>query len=132
MKRVISGFLCALCLVSCSNSVDKDASLYLTLAEQAFNKGAYEMAREQIDSIRLKYPKAIETRREALKLRQQIDLAEAQQVVEESDKIIQQKTSLVDRMKGKMVLEPIKGTVGNYVSPAQTVDKLGIICFVRR
>lgn len=123
MKKLIYLFLAVFSLVSCENIEDK-ANSYLLLAEQAYNKGAYEVARQQIDSIRLLYPKAFKTRRAALDLRLKIDLAEGQQAVEDADLIIQQKTGLVERMKGKMVLEPIKGTVGNYVSPAQTLDKI--------
>ena len=124
MKQLISLILGLLCLVSCTDSIEEKANTHYVLAEQAFRKGAYDVAREQIDSIRLNYPKAFDTRRKAVKLRLEIDLAEGQQSVEESDRIIQQKTELVERMKGKMVLEPVKGTVGNYVSPAQTLDKI--------
>jgi hypothetical protein len=124
MKQLIFFILGLFCLASCTDSIEKKANTYYVLAEQAFKKGAYEVARGQIDSIRLNYPKAFETRRKAVKLRLEIDLAEAQQAVEESDGIIQQKTELVERMKNKMILEPVKGTVGNYVSPDQTLDKI--------
>ena len=124
MKRLTYLIIGAFCLVSCTDSVEEKANSFLVLAEQAYNKGAYEVARTQIDSIRLNYPKAFKTRRAAVDLRLKIDLAEGQQAVEEADKIIQQKTELVERMKGKMVLEPVKGTVGNYVSPSQVVAKI--------
>lgn len=124
MKRLLPLLFCTICLASCIDSIEDKANTYYILAEQAFKKGAYEVARQQIDSIRFLFPKAFQTRKAALKLRQQIDLAEGQQMVEDADKIILQKTDLVERMKGKMVLEPIKGTVGNYVSPTQTVDKV--------
>lgn len=124
MKNPIYLLLVVFCLVSCIDSIEDKANSYLVLAEQAYNKGAYEVARQQIDSIRLLFPKAFQTRKAALDLRLKIDLAEGQQAVEDADLIIQQKSGLVERMKGKMVLEPVKGTVGNYVSPAQTLNKL--------
>ncbi|MDO4215783.1 MAG: hypothetical protein Q4D12_07725 [Bacteroidales bacterium] len=124
MEKNILLFISLVCLFSCTDKVEKQANEYYVLAEQAYSKGAYEVAREKIDSIRLLFPKAFKTRRAALDLRLKVDLAEGQQAVEDADKIIMQKTDLVERMKSKMVLEPIKGTVGNYVSPNQTVDKL--------
>lgn len=125
MKRLSLSLLVIFSIFACTDSIEDKANAFLILAEQAYNKGAYEVARNQIDSIRLLYPKAFNTRKAALDLRLKIDLAEGQQAVEESDKIILQKTDLVERMKSKMVLEPVKGTVGNYVSPSQTVDKVG-------
>lgn len=124
MKKYILLFISLVCLMSCTDKIEKQANEYYVLAEQAYAKGAYEVAREKIDSIRLLFPKAFKTRRAALDLRLKVDLAEGQQAVEDADKIILQKTDLVERMKSKMVLEPIKGTVGNYVSPDQTVDNL--------
>ena len=123
MKKLILA-VCTVVLCSCTDSVEREANEYLVLAQEAYQKGAYEVAREKIDSIRSKFPKAFETRRAALKLQQDIDVAEAQQAVEETDKIIQAKTGVVERMKEQLVLEPITGTVGNYVSKAQTVDKI--------
>lgn len=119
-------FACGLLmlLASCKDSIEQEASAHLLLATQAYQKGAYQVARDEIDSIRLNYPKAVQTRREAMQLRLQVDLAQGQQAVEEADKIIQQKTEMVERMQSKMVLEPQHGTVGNYVSPLQTVDKI--------
>lgn len=114
-----------LVLASCQDNIEQKANEYLLLAKQAYNKGAYEVAREKIDSIRLLYPKAFEARRQGLELRLKVDLAEGKQAVAQADKIIQDKSGLVDRLKSKMVLEPRKGTVGTYVSPLQTLDKIG-------
>lgn len=124
MKK-IGFFLLWVCLLAaCTDSIEDKAQIHYRLATQAFEKGAYDVARNEVDSIRIQYPKAIQTRKQALKLRLQIDLAEGQLAVEQSDQIIQKKTDLVERLKSKMVLEPQHGTVGNYVSPAQTVDKI--------
>lgn len=112
-------------LMACTDSVEEKAASHLLQATLAYERGAYAVAREEIDSIRLNYPKALQTRREALQLRLKVDLAEGQQAVEQADRIILQKTELVDRLKTKMVLEPQHGTVGNYVAPEQTVDKIG-------
>lgn len=125
MKKIGLFLLLIGLMTACKDSIEEQAQVHFQLASQAYAKGAYDVARSEVDSIRLLYPRAIQTRKEALQLRLEIDLAEGQQAVEEADKVIQKKTDLVDRLKGKMILEPQHGTVGNYVSPSQTVDKIG-------
>ena len=88
MKKYILLFISLVYLMSCTDKIEKQANEYYVLAEQAYAKGAYEVAREKIDSIRLLFPKAFKTRRAALDLRLKVDLAEGQQAVEDADKII--------------------------------------------
>lgn len=125
MKKTSLLILLVLYLVSCSESKEKDPDRFLQLAIEAYNRGAYDVAREKIDSIRMRYPKALQTRREAMNLRLKVDLAEGKQAVIQADQIISQKQDLVERMKKKLVLEPMKGAAGNYVSPLQTLNKIG-------
>ena len=70
-------FLACLCctLFSCSN-VEKKAGERLQTARAAFERGDYSEAKMQIDSIKILYPKAFETRREGIGLMQQVELKE--------------------------------------------------------
>ncbi len=75
MKK--AAFLACLCctLFSCSN-VEKKAGEKLQAAREAFERGDYSEAKIQIDSIKILYPKAFETRREGIGLMQQVELKE--------------------------------------------------------
>ena len=70
MKK--AAFLACLCctLFSCSN-VEKKAGEKLQAAREAFERGDYSEAKIQIDSIKILYPKAFETRREGIGLMHQ-------------------------------------------------------------
>ena len=73
-------FLACLCctLFSCSN-VEKKAGEKLQAAREAFERGDYSEAKIQIDSIKILYPKAFETRREGIGLMQQVELKEQEE-----------------------------------------------------
>ena len=67
MKRTL--LLSVMILVlSCADNVEKNAQKHLDTAHKEFSSGNYNIAKQEIDSIRILYPKAFETRRQAIKL----------------------------------------------------------------
>ena len=114
MKKVT--LLACLCctLLSCEN-VEKKAGEKLQTARAAFERGDFSEAKMQIDSIKILYPKAFETRREGIGLMQLVYL----------DSLLQQKQGELDALKGKFTLE--KDTeyqqIGNYLHPSQVIEK---------
>ena len=80
MKK--AAFLACLCctLFSCSN-VEKKAGEKLQAAREAFERGDYSEAKIQIDSIKILYPKAFETRREGIGLMQKVELKEQEKTL---------------------------------------------------
>lgn len=125
MKKLIAGLCAALLLASCGNDQEKKANEKLTAARAAFERGDYNDAKMQIDSIKLLYPKAFDTRKEGIKLMQQVELEEQQQSLIYLDSMLQVKTKELEAIKGSYVLE--KDTAyqktGNYFWPTQTVEK---------
>ena len=77
----------ALC-VSCGPNVEKLATARLDNAKQLFSVGNYNVAKQEIDSIRILYPKAFEARRQAIRLMQQIEEAEQMRAIEYEDSLI--------------------------------------------
>ena len=90
MKK--AAFLACLCctLFSCSN-VEKKAGEKLQAAREAFERGDYSEAKIQIDSIKILYPKAFETRREGIGLMQQVELKEQEKTLVYLDSMLQEK-----------------------------------------
>ena len=83
MKKTV-GLLFAITLVlaSCGGSdSQKAAEDMLKQAEKYFSEGYYDRAKIAIDSLRKVYPGAVETRKKALKLFQDISLKEAQRLL---------------------------------------------------
>ena len=60
MKKLIIFFCGTLALTACGNGIEKKANEKLTVARAAYERGDYEEAKTQIDSIKILYPKAFE------------------------------------------------------------------------
>ena len=87
MKKVT--LLACLCctLLSCEN-VEKKAGEKLQTARAAFERGDFSEAKMQIDSIKILYPKAFETRREGIGLMQQVELKEQEKTLVYLDSLL--------------------------------------------
>ena len=124
MKKAV--FLACLCctLFSCSN-VEKKAGEKLRAAREAFQRGDYSEAKMQIDSIKILYPKAFETRREGIGLMQQVELKEQEKTLVYLDSMLQDKQKEVDALKKNYTFEKDAEyqRTGNYLHPSQVIEK---------
>lgn len=77
-------------MVACGRDKTQDeAARLLENANYDFLHGRYEIALAAIDSLRILYPNAIEVRKQAVELKQEIALRKAQEDAEEADKMYQ-------------------------------------------
>ena len=77
-------------LISCGNSSKQnEADTMLQKATEFFEQGRYTEARACIDSLRKVYPNAIDTRKKALHLQQDIELKRAQEELAKTDSLLQ-------------------------------------------
>lgn len=83
--------LCAmLTLAGCGeNAMERQAGELLEQAKTEFNNGEFSKALAAIDSLRKNCPQAIEARKQALRLYQEIELKRAQLTVEGVDSVLQ-------------------------------------------
>ena len=80
----------ALLLASCGeNKAQKQAEEMLEKAGTCYEQGQYDEALTVIDSLRKVFPNAIDTRKKALKLYQDIELKKAQQELLIIDSLLQ-------------------------------------------
>lgn len=77
----------------------------LQAAREAFERGDYSEAKIQIDSIKILYPKAFETRREGIGLMQQVELKEQEKTLVYLDSMLQEKQKEVDTIKKNYTFE---------------------------
>lgn len=125
MKQLIILFCGALALAACGNGIEKKANEKLTVAQAAYERGDYEEAKLQIDSIKILYPKAFETRKAGQELMLQVERKAQQKTVAYLDSTLQVKQQELNAIKGKFKLEKDAEyqTEGNYLWPTQTVEK---------
>ena len=93
----------AVVMTACSsNDAQKSAEGMLKKAEKYFSEGSYDRAKIAIDSLRKVYPGAVETRKKALKLFQNISLKEAQEDLAVTDSALQAVTLDYKYIKDKV------------------------------
>lgn len=128
MKRLLLPLIaCVIALgslIGC-NDIEKQADMKLQEAKVAFQQGNLEMAKQLIDSIKILFPKAFDTRRASLALQREVELAEQHQLVDTIDVKLAETQQAVEVIKDKFVLEKDEQyqRVGNYFDKSQTVEK---------
>ena len=105
MKKLIIFFCGTLALTACGNGIEKKANEKLTIARAAYERGDYEEAKTQIDSIKILYPKAFEARKAGQELMLDVELKAQQEILAFLDSALQAKQAAFDAIKGKYTLE---------------------------
>lgn len=89
-------------MTACADSKQNEATMLLEKASQEFEQGQYGRALLSIDSLRKVYPNAIETRRQALKLYQDIELKRSQEELAWVDSALQAVKHDYDYLRAKV------------------------------
>lgn len=89
MKYLTAMLMLLLLLTSCQDSRKKEAESMLQKADQLFKEQKYDRALIVIDSLRKVYPEAIEARKQALTLQQNIELKRSQEELVVLDSLLQ-------------------------------------------
>lgn len=89
MKKLLAAAITAAALTACGNKADAEAELMLEKAGTEFENKQYGQALATIDSLRRAYPDAIEVRKRALALYQDIALRQAQEDLARTDSALQ-------------------------------------------
>lgn len=125
MKKLIILFCGTLALAACGNGLEKKANEKLMVAKAAYERGDYEEAKLQIDSIKILYPKAFEARKAGQALMLDVETKAQQKALAYLDSAFQAKTEEFNAIKDKFILEKDAEyqQVGNYLWPTQTIEK---------
>ena len=125
MKKPILFLTTLCCLLIACEDVEKKAGEKLQQARQAYEAGRYNEAKMQIDSIKILYPKAFDTRRAGIYLMQDVELAEQQKTLAYLDSLLQIRQAELEDQKSRFVLEKdtVYQQIGRYLAPAQVIEK---------
>ena len=105
MKKLIILFCGTLALAACGNGLEKKANEKLMVAKAAYERGDYEEAKLQIDSIKILYPKAFEARKAGQALMLDVETKAQQKTLAYLDSAFQAKTVEFNAIKDKFKLE---------------------------
>ena len=105
MKKILSLLALSLFIISCEESIEQKAAHHLDHAKEAFSIGNYNVAKQEIDSIKILYPKAFEARKQGIKLLQQVEEAEQMRIIEYEDSMIAVAQTAFDKIKSNYAFE---------------------------
>ncbi len=117
--------MCLCCTFLSCEDVEKKAVEKLQIAREAFERGDYNEAKIQIDSIKILYPKAFEARRAGIGLMQEVELKEQENSLTYLDSMLQTKQKEFEAIKGRFVFEKDVEyqKTGDYLHPSQVIEK---------
>ena len=105
MRKTLLLLVVTVFVISCGESIEQKATRHLDNAKEAFSTGNYNLAKQEIDSIRILYPKAFDTRRQGIKLMQQIEESEQLRTIEYEDSMIAAAKEAFEKIKGNFSFE---------------------------
>ena len=122
-KHLFLATLCSL-LLAC-NGTEEKAAQKLNQARQAYQQGRYNEAKLQIDSIKILYPKAYDTRHEGIRLMRKVELAEQRRTAVYLDSTLSERLRQLDEQKSRYAFEKDAEyqQIGTYLHPSQVIEK---------
>ena len=132
MKKYSIGLL-LLCVLSSCNQDAKQAQEGLDRARAYYERNEFFSARNEIDSVRAKYPKELGAMKEALTLMRQIDLREAERNIAFCDSLMPIRLHEADSLKAGFTFEKDSAyeEIGHYIWKQQTIERNVQRCYVR-
>ena len=123
-KSAICITLATLALAGCNND-EKNAQARLDNARSMYEQNEFFAAKNEIDSIRILYPKEFKVIREGLTLMRQVEQKEAERNLAFCDSLIPVKQQELEGLKKGFNFEKDSAynEIGNYVSKQQTIER---------
>ena len=115
----ICAWLLAIGLVSCKKPVDNGAKEMLQKAQTEYDEGRYSEALNTIEQLRSEYPEAIEERRQALRLFQEVSLKQAQEDLARTDSLLEDVKRRQDRLQAAMKQNPYSKQIERDLTEAR-------------
>ena len=105
IRNLMLALVAGLALTNCAEDVEKLAKPYLTRAQQSYENQQYALAKLQLDSIKLLYPKAFEARKQAGALIIEVELAEARTGKHYTDSLLSETQTKVTTLATVLYLD---------------------------
>ena len=111
-------------LAACAEDVERPAQEYLTRAQDLYAHKQYHTAKLQLDSIKVLYPKAFDTRKQAQALLLQVELAESEAGKAYVDSLLHDVSAKVAQLTAKLYLDKDVRyqEVGHYYASAHRIE----------
>lgn len=114
-----------LLIAGCANKEQQEAQALLQRATQAYQHQEYSKAKLQLDSIRQLYPKEFDTRKQAIRLHQRIELDETRVGLHYIDSTLTAVRANIEPLTQglKLYKDPRYEDIGHYYAPRHSTEK---------
>ena len=125
MQKTIILFFTVIFISACGPSDDQKASKFLEEAQISFEEGNFTKAKLQIDSIKMMYPKAFETRKAGIRFMLKIEQEEQLRGLTYLDSLdnAKQKQFISIQSNYKLEKDEKYQNIGNYIIPEQEIER---------
>ena len=133
MKQIIYYIGIVVFLFTSCNNSEKEAQSRLDKAQLLFNQNELFAAKNEIDSLRILYPKEFKVLKEGLVLMRQIELKEAERNIAFCDSLLPIKKEEAEKLNKGFVFEKDENyqEIGNYIWKQQTIERNVERCYIR-
>ena len=109
---------------ACAEDVERPAQEYFARAQASYAHKQYHTAKLQLDSIKVLYPKAFDTRKQANALLLQVERSESEANKAFADSLLHDVSAKVAPLTAKLHLDkdPRYQEVGHYYAPAHRIE----------
>lgn len=132
MKKSIFGLLFFVLLVAC-NQNEKEAQARLDRADQFYRLNAFATAKQEIDSLRILYPKEYKILKKGLTLMRLVEIKEQARNIAFCDSLLPIRVEELQTLVKNFVFEKdsVYDEIGRYVWKQQTIEKNVERCYIR-
>ncbi|MDR3262261.1 MAG: hypothetical protein LBT78_10585 [Tannerella sp.] len=123
MKKISLSFLVLLLLTGCSKT--KEAREHLAQAKLYYENKEFTVAKNVIDTIRMRYPREIEVLKESLILMRLVERGESERNIAYCDSLMPIRMEEAEKLKKGFIFEKDSNyeDIGNYVRKQQTIER---------
>ena len=116
--------ICLLFFLIACNANKKQATVYLENSQKLYEQGEYTSAKNQLDSIKILFPKEFEVQKQGLLLRRRIEVKEQERNLNFCDSLLTVRSAQAEAMKPGFLFEkdPKYDDTGKYIDKSQRVE----------
>ncbi|MGL5920228.1 MAG: hypothetical protein ACRCZQ_06985, partial [Bacteroidales bacterium] len=124
MKQILFFIAILGSLVSCSGKREAAADRY-DQASSYYDKGEFNLAKREIDSIKILYPKEFDVLRKSIRLMRKIEMKEQERNFQYCDSMLTELTAKSEQLKKEFVFQQDKeyDKIGRYVHKVLDLDR---------
>lgn len=124
MKRLLFSVTTLCCLISCSGNKEAAEDRY-DQASSLYNKGEFNLAKREIDSIKTLYPKEFDVLRKSIRLMRQIEMKEQERNFQYCDSMLTEMTVKSEQLKKEFIFQQDKeyDKIGRYIHKSLDLDR---------